>query len=124
MPPQGPQRPQTPQTQTPDQIKQQKCAAAKANLAAIGSQGDAMAKSLLKETGAGLGVGCVTGIVSGEALETPAIGTPAALGNCAVGAITVGTTTVGIFFIANAGDIVSGNISEAKAVAQVVQDCF
>jgi RHS repeat-associated protein len=122
-PDQTPENQKNPQNQTP-QTKQQKCAAAKANLAALESQGHAMAHSLLKEAGAGVGVGCVAGIVTGEALESPLIGTPAALGNCAVGAIGTGTTTVGIFYIANAGDIVSGVVSEAEAVEQIIENCF
>jgi RHS repeat-associated protein len=122
-PDQTPENQKNPQNQTP-QTKQQKCAAAKANLAALESQGHAMAHSLLKEAGAGVGVGCVAGIVTGEALESPLIGTPAALGNYAVGAIGTGTTTVGIFYIANAGDIVSGVVSEAEAVEQIIENCF
>jgi RHS repeat-associated protein len=124
------QTPQTPQGPTPppqnqnSQTKQQKCQQAKANYAAIESQGKAMRNALIKETVAGIGVGCVTGIVGGEALETPAIGTPAALGNCAVGAIAVGGTTVGIFGIANFGDLVSGSIAEVKAVAQMAENCL
>lgn len=106
------------------QTKQQKCDAAKANYAALESQAKAMSQALGKETLAGIGVGCVTGIVAGEAIESPLIGTPAAPGNCAVGAIGVGLTTVGIFYIANAGDMWSGVKGEAEAVSQMIQNCF
>jgi RHS repeat-associated protein len=111
----------TPQKQ--QQTKQQKCAAAKANLAAIGSQGNAMVKTMFKETGVGMGIGCVAGFVGTEVVLTPAA-LPIAAADCVVGAIGGGITAVGVFAISNAGDIVSGDISEAKAVAQVVQNCF
>ncbi|MBZ5707578.1 MAG: RHS repeat-associated core domain-containing protein [Acidobacteriia bacterium] len=103
--------------------KQQRCDAAKANLAAIEKQGNTMAMTMLKETGVGAGIGCVVGFMGTEELF-PVVGTPLAVGDCAVGAIGFGLTAVATFAIANAGDIVSGNISEAKAVAQVVQNCF
>jgi hypothetical protein len=107
----------------PQQTKQQKCAAAKANLAAIDKQGSALAKMNLKELGAGAGIGCAVGFLGTEAVA-PVVGTPLAVGDCAVGAIGGALTAEGVFVIANFGDIVSGTTSEAKAVAQVVQNCF
>jgi RHS repeat-associated protein len=112
------------QTQKPQpQTKQQKCAAAKANLAAIDSQGQAMAKMNLKELGAGAGIGCVVGFVGTEEV-LPVVGTPLAVGDCAVGAIGGALTAEGVFFLSNFGDIVSGNVAEAKAIAQVVENCL
>ena len=104
--------------------KQQKCAAAKANYAAGQAHAKALGKMNLKEVGAGIAIGCVSGVVTGEAIETPLIGTPAAVGNCAVGAIGGGLTAEAIFAYANFGDIMSGTISDTKAVAQMIQNCF
>ena len=104
--------------------QQQKCAAAKANLAAVDRQTHDLAKMNFKELGAGAGIGCAVGVLGGEVIETPLIGTPAAPGNCAVGAVGGALTAEGVFVIANFGDIVSDTVSEAEAVAQVVQACF
>jgi len=46
-----------------------------------------MNKDYFHNLEAGAGIGCVFGMVTGEAIEPPAIGTPAAVGNCAVGAV-------------------------------------
>jgi len=112
-----------PQTPKSPPTKQQKCAAAKANLAAIDKQGSALARMNLKELGAGAGIGCAVGFLGTEELF-PVVGTPLAVGDCAVGAIGGTLTAEGVFVVANFGDIMSGSVSEAKAVAQVVQNCF
>ena len=67
--------------------------------------------------------GCVVGFVGTEELF-PVVGTPLAVGDCAVGAIGGGLTAEGVFALSNLGDIVSGSVSEAKAVAQMIQNCF
>ena len=103
--------------------KQQKCAAAKANYAALRSQEKALTKMNLKELGAGAGLGCVIGFVGTEELF-PVVGTPMAVGDCAVGAIGGTLTAEGVFFISNFGEITSGSVSEAKAVAQMIQNCL
>ncbi len=82
-----------------------------------------MVKTMFKEIAAGMGIGCAVGFVGTEVVLTPAA-LPIAAGDCVVGAVGGGITAVGVFAISNAGDIVSGDISEAKAVAQVVQNCF
>jgi hypothetical protein len=82
-----------------------------------------MSKTMYREMGAGAGLGCVIGVVGTETVA-PVVGTPLAVGDCAVGAIGGGLTAFGVFMIANAGDVVSLETSEAKALAQVVQECF
>jgi hypothetical protein len=109
-------------TPTP-QTKQQKCAAAKASLAAVNVQGQALTKMNFKEMGYGALIGCGVGAVGTEEVF-PVVGTPLAVGDCAVGAIGGAMTAEGVFVLSNFGDLVSGSVSEAKAVAQIVQNCF
>ncbi len=107
----------------PAKPKKPKCGAAKANVAAIDRQAEPMAKMNAKELGAGFAIGCAAGFIGTESVA-PVVGTPLAVGDCAIGAVGGLITAEGVFIIANLGDAVSQAVAEAKAVVQVVQDCF
>jgi len=76
---------------------------------------------------AGAGVGCGFGILSGEEIESPAIGTPAAAGNCAIRATVGGISEHYVFLSTHLNDVrrdLSLMGQEAQAVASVTRACY
>ena len=107
------------------------CQQAKAQLSSVGHQLSSLDSSLrhdyFKNQLAAAGVGCVYGMATGEAVETPAIGTPAAVGNCAVGALGGVAVNNVQYIITNLGPMgteMSMMGQEAKAIANVISACY
>jgi RHS repeat-associated protein len=107
------------------------CQQAKAQLSSTGHQLSALDSSLrhdyFKNQLAAAGVGCVAGMIGGEAIESPLIGTPAAVGNCAVGAVG-GVSWNNIQYAITNWSAIRTEASlvgqEAKAVANVISACY
>lgn len=103
---------------------------AKAQLSSIGHQLSALNSALrgdyFKNELAAGGVGCVAGVIGGEAIESPLVGTPA-VGNCAVGAVA-GVDWNNIQFVPSSASALSTEVSlmgqEAKAAANVISGCY
>jgi hypothetical protein len=119
--------------QPPDPSKKNSpaCKQAKAQLSSIGHQLSALDSSLrhdyFKNQLAAAGVGCVSGMIGGEAIESPLIGTPAAPGNCAVGAVT-GVSWNNIQYVLTNASALGTEFSlmgqAAKAAANVISACY
>ena len=119
--------------QQPDPSKKNSpaCQQAKAQLSSIGHQLSALDSSLrhdyFKNQLAAAGVGCVAGMIGGEAIESPLIGTPAAPGNCAVGA-AAGVSWNNVQYVLTNASALGTEFSlmgqEAKAVTNVISACY
>jgi len=121
----GQQQPNSPKMNSPV------CRQAKARLSNLAHQVSAQDQSFrhdyFKSMLASAGIGCTTGVIGGEAIETPAVGTPAAAGNCAVGAAGgVAFDNLGYLFthLNEFGTGVSLMGQEAVAAENVINACY